>query len=82
MSDAQLRWQCRRGMQELDVLLTRFLEEQYDMAADTEKEAFRRLVELSDPEVSLYLLGGITPPDSAMENIVARMVSQARTGAG
>ena len=34
---SQLRWQCRRGMKELDTLLTAYLETRYDIADDTEK---------------------------------------------
>jgi len=29
MNDARLRWQCRRGMRELDLLLTDYLENDY-----------------------------------------------------
>ena len=52
----RLRWQCRRGMKELDQLLTTFLEESYATASDYDKAAFHALLELSDPELVGYLL--------------------------
>ena len=54
--DRRLRWQCRRGMKELDQLLTRYLEGQYAAASENDKAAFRALLELSDPELVGYLL--------------------------
>ena len=59
---AQLRWQCRRGMRELDQLLVRYLETQFDAASDAEKSAFQTLLTLPDPELAGYLLGKQSPP--------------------
>ena len=61
MPDTQLLWQCRRGMRELDLLLTRYLEQDYDRADAAEKAAFRRLLTLPDPELVGYLLQKQTP---------------------
>jgi antitoxin CptB len=52
----RLRWQCRRGMKELDQLLTRYLENSYSAASEDDKAAFQALLELSDPELVGYLL--------------------------
>ena len=52
----RLRWQCRRGMKELDQLLTAYLDDGYEAAPDADKMAFRALLELSDPELVGYLL--------------------------
>lgn len=61
---SRLRWQCRRGMRELDELLLRYLEQRYEQADDTEKAAFRKLLELSDAELMAYLLQDRQPqPD-------------------
>jgi antitoxin CptB len=53
---SRLRWQCRRGMRELDELLTHYLEVEYEVARGSEKAAFQALLELPDPELSAYLL--------------------------
>ena len=64
---SRLRWQCRRGMRELDQLLSGYLDRRYDAASEAEKSAFRRLLELSDPELVGYLLQKQTPaPDIAV----------------
>ena len=52
----RLRWQCRRGMKELDQLLTRYLDRHYAAASENDKAAFHALLELSDPELVGYLL--------------------------
>jgi antitoxin CptB len=58
----KLRWRCRRGMKELDVLLARYVEERFRSASNAEQEAFRRLLELQDPELYGYCLGSEPPP--------------------
>ena len=69
----RLRWQCRRGMKELDQLLTAYLEESYDEAGEADKAAFCALLELSDPELVGYLLKGERSPDPAIERILAEL---------
>jgi antitoxin CptB len=54
---ALLRWRCRRGMKELDLLLERFLENQYDHAPRERQRAFERLLTLPDPRLAELLLG-------------------------
>ncbi len=44
-------------MRELDELLARYLDNAYERAPESEKTAFRELLELSDPELMGYLLG-------------------------
>lgn len=62
MHRSQLRWQCRRGMRELDELLTGYLERRYDRADAAEKAAFQRLLALADPELMGYLMQREQPP--------------------
>ncbi len=73
MSDSQLKWQCRRGMRELDVLLSGFLERVYPHVDDAQKQAFRELLALPDPELIAYLLGDATPQDPAIADIVEKV---------
>ncbi|MGI9272902.1 MAG: succinate dehydrogenase assembly factor 2 [Woeseiaceae bacterium] len=72
---SQLHWQCRRGMRELDELLLGYLDGRYATADNTEKAAFRSLLQLSDPELIGYLLQQRTsPPELAVviKNILLR----------
>ena len=53
---SELKWQCRRGMRELDELLLNYLTQRYEFAPDDEKAVFRALLKLPDPELVGYLL--------------------------
>ncbi len=52
----KLKWHCRRGMKELDVLLTQYLEQNYDKASKIEQQAFENLLKLSDNELYALLI--------------------------
>ncbi len=56
MQQSRIKWQCRRGMRELDELLLGYLEHCFDTAGNTEKAAFRSLLALPDPDLVGYLL--------------------------
>jgi antitoxin CptB len=58
----RLRWRCRRGMKELDVLLTRYMDERYCGASISEQQAFKLLLETQDPVLYGYCLGSDRPP--------------------
>ena len=73
MQQSKLKWQCRRGMRELDVLLSRWLEESYDSVGETDKSAFRRLLSLPDPELARYLLTGEEATDPDIARVVANI---------
>ena len=76
----KLRWRCRRGMRELDVLLTRYVDEEYRTAAPEQQEAFRRLLDIQDPLMHAYFLGRETPPDAVLASLIARITAGARNG--
>ena len=58
---ARLRWKCRRGMKELDVLLERYLQTRYSGASEAEQGAFRDLLEEQDPVLYAYVTGRERP---------------------
>jgi antitoxin CptB len=70
---ARLRWRCRRGMRELDVLLLRYLEDEYPQASLADRAAFAQILELQDPEIFGYLVGRQTPEEASLRNVVARI---------
>ena len=59
----RLRWRCRRGMKELDILLSRYMDQRFYAAPPLEQEAFRGLLEYPDPEIYAYCLGQERPPE-------------------
>lgn len=56
----RLRWQCRRGMLELDVLLSRYLDRAWPMDQGN-RQAFRQLLECSDQQLQGWLCDGAVP---------------------
>ncbi len=70
---ARLRWQCRRGMRELDDLLMAWMEARFEHAPEAQKAAFEMLLELPDPELASYLLRG-EPAGSADANDVIKQI--------
>ena len=44
----RLRWRCRRGLLELDIVLGRFVERDYATLNEVEKIAFDELLDLPD----------------------------------
>jgi antitoxin CptB len=54
---SRLRWLCRRGMKELDVILLRYLENSYESASTAEQNRFRELLQMPDPDLYNLLLG-------------------------
>jgi len=54
---SRLRWLCRRGMKELDVVMSRYLEQRYASASSAEQVCFETLLELPDPDLYDLLLG-------------------------
>ncbi len=72
---SRLRWQCRRGMSELDELLMRYLETRYTDASDAEKSAFQSVLALSDPELNGYLLQRQTPSSEPIAHVIVHILS-------
>jgi len=70
-----MRWQCRRGMRELDELLVRYLETRYERANESEKEAFRSILALPDAELNSYLLQRQTPSSEPVQLVIKHLLS-------
>jgi antitoxin CptB len=66
----RLRWRCRRGMLENDLILTRFLDARGDGITDQEIVALDRLLELSDNELWDLLAGRQEPVDAAVKPLL------------
>ena len=50
-------------MKELDLLLVRYLRAHHATAASDERAAFEQFLELPDPDIARYLIGGDVPED-------------------
>ena len=73
---ARLRWQCRRGMRELDELLLGYLEACYEHDSDADKAAFRDVLGLADPELNGYLLQRQIPSSESIARAIERILGR------
>ena len=69
----RLRWRCRRGMLENDLILTRFLDKRGDAITDHEIAALDVLLEMSDNELWDLLSGREEPADAAVAPLLERL---------
>ena len=70
----RLRWRCiRRGLLEVDLALTRFLDEQFDGLSDDEKQAFVELADLEDHDLWYLISGQKETDDARMAPLVAML---------
>jgi antitoxin CptB len=69
----RLRWQCRRGLLELDLLFGRFLEQHYSALNVQEQDAFHRLLEQPDQVLFAWLQGQKEPP-SDLKTIIDKVL--------
>ena len=74
MSDLhQLKWKCRRGTLELDLLVGRFLEKLYPSAPLRQQHAFQRLLEYPDDKLYDLLTGKDRAQDKDIDDVVQRI---------
>ena len=77
MNEARLRWQCRRGMLELDLMLESYVENEYANLSIKYKKAFHQLLSCQDQFLLEYLMGREIPTDKD----VAYVAQQVRKSA-
>lgn len=70
---SRLRWRCRRGMRELDVLFMQYFEQHYRDANGEQQQAFEALLELQDPLILAYLTGAQTPDQQAIKDVIYQL---------
>ncbi|WKJ92441.1 succinate dehydrogenase assembly factor 2 [Methylomonas montana] len=69
----KLRWRCRRGTLELDLILLRYLDNRYLTADSREQQTFLELLDLEDSDLMRYLMGEQSPADADLADLVALM---------
>ena len=67
---SRLRWRCRRGLLENDLILTRFLDARGEAITELELSGLDRLLELSDGDLWDLLSGRREPEDAAMKPLL------------
>lgn len=70
---SRLRWHCRRGMLELDLLLGRFLEREYIHLDERQREAFESLLNLPDQLLYERLMDDTAGHDREFDDVIKRI---------
>jgi antitoxin CptB len=71
----RLRWKCRRGMLELDLLFRDFLDTGYAGLDTDGRLCFERLLDYPDAVLLEWLMGRIQPTDKDVAELVQRIRS-------
>ena len=69
----RLQWKCRRGLLELDLVLTQFLEQQVPDLSSAELAAFDELLDYPDTELWDVVSGRSEGFDPRLGGIVSRL---------
>lgn len=73
LSDSTLRWRCRRGKKELDVLLARFLDRHLAGLDPAQRAALERLLALEDDDLLDQVFGRAPAVDAGTAAVLARL---------
>lgn len=63
----RVRWRCRRGMLELDLVLERFMGENYTKLTAQQRMEFDALLDLQDQELWLLVRGNGTDASAMVQ---------------
>lgn len=77
-SKAKLKWACRRGMLELDVLFSPFVDEAYDALSLENKVIFQRLLTCEDPDLFAWFMGHKECEDSELNSMVQIILNRVK----
>jgi antitoxin CptB len=70
----RLRWRCvRRGLLEVDIALTRFLDQQFEKLNEAEQQAFVELADMEDHDLWHLISGQAECDDPRLAPIVAML---------
>lgn len=72
---ARLKWACRRGMLELDVLIMPFFEECFDDLSGQEQHDLVSLLTCDDPDLFTWMMGHGRSENSAHAVMVDKIVA-------
>jgi antitoxin CptB len=70
---ARLRWRCRRGMLENDIILTRYLDAVAGEIGEQDLKALDRLLDMNDNELWDILSGRKESDDEKLQSLVGQL---------
>ena len=69
--DSRLRWRCRRGMLELDLMLGNFLDKEYARLNNDQKNLLDQVLDYPDQLLFDLFLGHMHSSDKGISNLVS-----------
>ena len=66
----RLHWSCRRGLLELDLILTRFLEHHLDEMDAQQRDILAQLLGYPDNDLLDWVMGREEPPDPRFRSVI------------
>lgn len=70
---SRLRWQCRRGMLELDILLGDFVDQHYQTLTPMQQSVFQDILKYPDQLLFDYFFGSAKPVDKDVADVIERI---------
>ena len=69
----RIRWSCRRGLLELDLVLERFVTDHYERLNQREKDVFSELLKLPDNDLLDLAMGRADTTDPEYGDLIKLM---------
>lgn len=76
---ARIKWACRRGMLELDVMIMPFFEQCFESLSETEQQDFVALLECDDPDLFTWVMEHGRSENPALAGMVDKIVAHNRS---
>lgn len=73
VSEQELRWKCRRGMLELDLLLNRFIDNHFQTLDESQLEVLIRLLDYPDQVLHDLLIAGLPSSDREVSQLIGQI---------
>lgn len=73
----RIRWRCRRGLLELDIVLARFIEHGYSSLDEAQQAAFDALLDMPDNELWDMIAGRALVPAQEGQRAVLKLLQAA-----
>ncbi|MBR1375816.1 MAG: succinate dehydrogenase assembly factor 2 [Cardiobacteriaceae bacterium] len=74
MEDKRIKWLCRRGMKELDLLMETYFANNFPKQYDKRQQAFLKLLEYQDPTIVDLLFKRIKDEDEEINNLISELL--------
>ena len=70
---SELKWRCRRGMLELDILLNSYLDKNYHTMSLQQGDVFSEVLDYPDQVLFDLLLGNMQSSDAAVNRLITEI---------